>query len=561
MPVYTSSINGYQVVWYKQEITNHYNKHISKLIKDKFGEGPFLSFGETNEILHFLNEGLIGQFKCTMMQETSLAFYQYIQILHEQSNEIAIERKFSSHFTQITETDFVLYRRVLKFILEQACHLELIYAESLDDAKKRVPDFLEELIYIGDLLFSNSNLIASQQLIEDAVEIFFNTDELYIIDYKHHYNAIIEEIKKDIDNHFKKSISDTNAINDFNQALIKCFGASFYDVIREAKSMHQYSKDHNKEPYPCASSFDLKSLIENLSHNSQISTTQAEAIISGLILNKETKCSFTDAFYKPQSIQRYLYRPFLQWNIKGFATPMILVGICSLEMALERLAINAISWNKYPSEWNCECFNNYVKQKQESNDKILEDALEIVLKEHNVVYSRNLTSLKKKNNQNLSIIHEDCGEIDFLFIFNNKIYIADSKHLLARYDFNNWRNDYATFETNKNNYNDTISNKLKYLGSRKALIEEHFEVENPGESFSLVHNKLEGIFLINNPTFYMYNSKYKIFTTTDFERFLQGGYVYPKFHITEHDGDNVRTYIIKHPYFKKPEYLVFDEED
>lgn len=561
MPVFTSQINNYQIVWYKQEIIDHYNHYISKLIKDNFGAGPFNSFEETNKILHFLNEGLIRQFKCTMMQEVSLAFYQYIQILHEQSNEIAIERKFSSHFSQITKTDFALYRRVLKFILEQACHLELIHAESLDNAKKRVPDFLEELIYIGHQLFNNSNLIASQQLIEDAVEIFFNKDGLYVIDYKHHYNQVIEEINKDFDKRLEKSISDTNAINDFDEAMKKCFGASFYDVISEAKSMHQYHKEQNNEPYPCASSFDLKSLIENFSHNSQIPQEKAEVIISGLILNKETKCSFTDAFYKPQSIQRYLYRPFLQWNIKGFNTPMILVGMYSLEMAFERLAINAISWNKYPTEWKCECFNNYVKQKQESNDKILEDALETILKEHGVVYSRNLTSLKKKNNQNLSIVHEDCGEIDFLFIFNNKIYIAESKHLLARYDFNNWRNDYAAFETNKNSYNDTITKKLKYLESKKALIEEHFEVENPGKTFSLVHNDLEGIFLINTPTFYMYNSKYKIFTIMDFERFLQGGYVYPQFNITEIDGDSERTYLIKHPYFRKPEYLVFDEEE
>lgn len=183
-----------------------------------------------------------------------------------------------------------------------------------------------------------------------------------------------------------------------------------------------------------------------------------------------------------------------------------------------------------------------------------------MLIENKVKYCRNITSLKKHNNRNLNIDNEHCGEIDFLILLNDKIYIADSKHLLARYDFNNWKNDYYKFETDKVSFNKTIERKRAFLNDKKNLIEEHFRIEYQDETLQLIDKELECIFLINNPTFYMYNSIYKIITIRDFERFLQGHFIYPTFYITEIDGEKTTQKIINHPYFKKPEYIIFNEE-
>ncbi|MBK9962850.1 MAG: hypothetical protein IPP06_16455 [Saprospiraceae bacterium] len=293
MPRYKSKINDYEIVWFDQGVIDHYNKHISKLIIDKFGKGPFDSFDTTNEILFFLNNGFIDQMKCFLASEKSLAFYQYVQILHDNSNEIVMADNFNEHFDQISSQQFALYRRILRFILEQSTYIELVFAESLEIAKKRVLNFLEELIHIGYRLFNISNLIASQQLIEDAVEIFFNHENLYIIDYKHHYNAIIDQINEETRSHLEKAVKDNKAGEDFADAMEKCFGISFRDINREVKAMHQNQIENDNEPYPCAGGFDLHSLIDNLSHNSNVSYEIAEKIISGLIISKRYSVFFS----------------------------------------------------------------------------------------------------------------------------------------------------------------------------------------------------------------------------------------------------------------------------
>lgn len=560
MPRYKSKINDYELIWFDQNIVDNYNKHVSKLIIDKFGKGPFDNFETTNKILFFLNDGFIDQMKCYLISERSLAFYQYVQILHDYSNEIIVDDNFQAHFDQISSQQFALYRRILRFILEQSTYLELIFAESLETAKDRTLHFLEELIHVGYTLFNNSNLIASQQLIEDAVEIFFNDQDLYIIDYKHYYNVIIDQINKQTRFHLEKAVKDNSAIEDFAEAMKKCFGISFHDVIREVKSMHQYQSASNNEPYPCAGGFDLHSLIDNLSHNSMVSYEIAEKIISGLIIGKETVCTFQESIYKPQAINRHFYRPIIQYQIKGIDKPMTIVGYNSLIISIQQLATNAISWGKYPEEWKDKCFDEYVKIKKHRNDKILEDHQEFLLKENNIVYSRNIKNLKKKNNQNLNIENAECGEIDFLILKDSTIYIADSKHLLARYDFNNWLNDYSAFETHKKNYNKTLRRKIEFLRAKKELIQEHFETEDPNRQLDLSDYSIEGIFLINGETFYMYNSTYRLLTVRDFELFLKGEFVYPTFYITEKHEDSIKEIIVNHPYFKKPEYIIFEEE-
>lgn len=560
MPRYKSKLSDLELIWFNQNIVDHYNKHISKLIIDNFGKGPFNYFETTNQILFFLNNRFINQMKCFLTSERSLAFYQYIQILHDNSNEIVMQDNFEEHFDQISPAQFALYRRILRFILEQSTHIELVFAESLVHCKERVLNFLEELIHVGYRLFNISNLIASQQLIEDAVEIFFNDDDLYVIDYKYHYNAIIDQINKQSRSHLEKVVKDENAGEDFARAMLNCFGISFKDVNREVKSMHQHQIDNDNEPYPCAGGFDLNSLVDNLSHNSNVSYEIAEKIISGLIISKDTVCSFQDSIYKPQSINRHLYRPIIQYQIEGIDQPMTIVSFNSLTISLQQLATNAISWGKYPDEWKDKCFDEYVINKKHLNDKVLEDHHEHLLKGNKIIYSRNIKNLKRKNNQNLNIDNADCGEIDFLFLKDSTIYIADSKHLLARYDFNNWKNDFSAFETNKNNYNKTMDRKIKFLDDKKNLIQEHFETENPELNLDLTDYKIEGVFLINGSTFYMYNSTYKLFTVKDLELFLKGEFVYPTIHITEENEEGSKEIIVSHPYFKKPEYIIFEEE-
>jgi len=37
-------------------------------------------------------------------------------------------------------------------------------------------------------------------------------------------------------------------------------------------------------------------------------------------------------------------------------------------------------------------------------------------------------------------------------------------------------------------------------------------------------------------------------------------YLYPTFHINKRNGDKIEQIIVNHPYFKKPDYVIFNEE-
>lgn len=59
----------------------------------------------------------------------------------------------------------------------------------------------------------------------------------------------------------------------------------------------------------------------------------------------------------------------------------------------------------------------------------------------------------------------------------------------------------------------------------------------------------------------MYNSEYKIYTIRDFKMFLTDKSPYPAFQIFEESEEGINILHVNHPYFKKPEYIVFPNEE
>ena len=194
------------------------------------------------------------------------------------------------------------------------------------------------------------------------------------------------------------------------------------------------------------------------------------------------------------------------------------------------------------------------------NDKILENEAEKLLKTYEIIFDRNITHLKRWNGQHINIDNENCGEIDFLFIHNEKIVIADSKHQIARYDMNNFKNDYAYFEMNKKSYNKTIKRKLAYLTSIIQEVQEHFQVLTNNKDLKIETFLLEGIFIINTPTFIMYNNEYRIHTLKAFKDVLLNKFIDQTYTLMIDEEDHQKFLNINYPYFKKPNYKVLDFE-
>ncbi len=543
MPIITGN-KGFELVWFDQEMKDHYIEHISIVLKDQFGEGPFTTKAETRKVLFFLFEGLVMQAKHTLSSERSLAFYQYIQILHETSNQVIIEHSVTEIFDGFSDTDFSMYRRVLKFLIEQACNIPLVPGESVEVAKVRGITKLEELIHIGDQLFGLSNLMSSQDLIEDAVEIFFLDDGRYVIDYKHNYNEILDFCSIDNSRLRAGAIYDESGFSDFNNATKDVYGAQISYLLTLVKGMHQKQIDEG-EPFPYASLFDWHSLVANFSSNTEIEYDIAHNLISGLIVNEATKCSFEDSISKPFDIRRHLFRPIIQWQIEGYDANMVFVGEYGLSQSLNSLSINAIGWQKYPDEWKNDDFTSFVYRKDDERGDILEDAIEDILKSKSIIYDRNIESLYDKSGTGENLVHDKCGEIDFLIVMGKTILLTDAKYLLDKHDMNNWKGDQNKFVTDNNNYNDKIARKKVYLEARMDRVIEHLEHKTgktllQGEEYSI-----ECLFIVNTPTFYMFNSRFEIICIADLEMKLEGNQIYKPIQF-EKDG---YRYSISHPYF------------
>lgn len=549
MPIYYTE-DGKLIAWYQKNTIKKYRPIISKLLIDKFSKGPF-SESKMTEILFFTLKWYQDEFLKILQKENELTFYQGLFLLHEFSCVFHQERPNTSPVKELDTKEFAVYRRILKLCLEQACDLKLVSKETASqEYLKSKEDVIDNLLYLGDFVFVCSNLLAEQGLVEDCVDLKFTDENQFYFDHKHHYGFLINELMKSYKGHIDRAVTGENDFNDFMEASKKCLGVEYGQVLGTIQAIHNHFE---------AGKFALDEWFiypKNLENLYGVPFVKGETFFKGLTLSKDNKMSLQDAVYKPHNTNKYLYRPFLIWNVDG--KDLTFVGDRSFVESIMSLCTNSFGWNKYPKEWNNECFKEFIKQKVIFNDKILEDEAENIFKDNSIIYDRNLTNLKKWNGQHKDIENEECGEIDFLFLHNNKIYIADSKHQLARYDMNNFRNDYSYFEVNKKSYNKTIERKLNFLKSKTKEVEEHFQVIQNDKSLQIQSYKFEAIFIINTPTFIMHNNQFRLYTLKSLEDVVQNKFIDQTYNLIIDEEEHQRILSISYPYFKKPIYKIID---
>jgi hypothetical protein len=553
MPLYKTSDHKI-VAWHNSRAIQKFRPTISELIINQFGQKP-LETELLTKCLFYTLDWYTNQLLNILRSETNRSFYQGLFVLHEDSCELHRQNPNISPIAELSNKDFAIYRRVLKLCLEQACDIKLISGQPL--TPKYINEKLtviEDILYLGDFIYSLSNLLAQQHLVEDCIDLYFTSENQFYFDHKHHYGHVIEEINNSIPEHLSEAVTDENSLFDFKQACIDCLGVNYDYAANVIQLIHDQFKDTGGKSLL----YEWTDFPRNLEYLFDIPYENAEKFYSGLTLSKDNKLSIQEAVYRPQNLNRYLYRPFLIWNVDG--KDFTIVGDGIFLESIATICTNSIGWNKYPQEWANEGFEAFVKSKVEFNDKILEDKAEDILKKNGVIYDRNVTSLKKWNNQGLNIDNSDCGEIDFLFVMDNKLFIADSKHQTARYDMNNFRNDYSTFETGKKAYNKTLRRKIEYLNDKLADLEEHFQVTLVNKDFKLNASEIDGIFIINTPTFIMFNNEFRMYSLHSFNRLINGTFEDKRFTFFVEQGDSTTIMNVDYPYFKKPEYLVFDPD-
>lgn len=532
-----------------------YRPELSALIIEKFGPGPYSDYEKTRGALTLSYNYFCDKFIQICQSEKSLRFYQFVLSQHEQTIELAFFSNKNHYPDGIKEEYIAVYRRILKWIIEEACNVDLHNDEEHNEAFLiRAKAKLNELVFLGDMIFFDANLFAEQDMIEDVLEINFDNNSQYVFSHKHHYDYIINKIQEAQGIHSIKHVVGDQSINGFKTAIHKCFGIEYDYISTVIAEIHKVNEKKGGQYCP----FGWQSLPLSVQSIYGSDPEKASQIFKGLTLDRYNKLRLHDLACKPQTMFRYVYRPITIWKVDG--EDFAVIGKNGFTECIIQLVTNAIPWGKAPIEWleNKE-FKKYVHQQEDQHDKWLDDEVEIRLQEKQLQYHKNVTKIISASGP-VNLVIPEVGEIDFLIISHKfkKIYVADSKHLQGRYDMMTMKNDLSNFTKLKNGYNKQISNKVNWISENLDKFDFHNKVKYGSSTPSIVNYEIEGIFIINTPTFYMYNSDYRIYTVDVFAEVITGQLVDPEFTIVLDEGKDLKSFQIKYPYFKKPDYSFID---
>ena len=102
-------------------------------------------------------------------------------------------------------------------------------------------------------------------------------------------------------------------------------------------------------------------------------------------------------------------------------------------------------------------------------------------------------------------------------------------------------------------YKSRTDRKVDWAEKNIDVIETHFKTRNMNFKPPLNEYNIKAIFIINAPTIYMYNGKYRAFTIHDISQLLTTGYIDIKLEMISEDKS--KKYLIEHPYFDNTERL------
>jgi hypothetical protein len=533
-----------------------YRQVISERIIQHFGKGPYPP-DVLREVFTFCQQYFIEEFEKTCEKETSFTFYREIFMLHEQATDL----RRSEHYHQLPngiDTQYIsIYRRALKMILEKACDIDMQRGEKRDpNFIRRIQPVLNDLLYLGEMIFDFTESFAEFSMVEGISQVTFDEHDLYKQVREPHFNHVFHNISQDMERKSEGYVIDLTGSKDFKAAVQQAFGFDYDKIGLLIAAL--YDK-FNLEPPDCLSA-DKHNFIIDAANICEVSRESVAIFFSGLILDRRNKRPLVESVRKPYLMNRFLYRPFLEWRIND--TPYVICGIYSRDEAENSLILNAIPWGKIPNEWrDAPGIKTYVDRKHKDHDDWLDDQVEKIVSGCSLRYDRGVEKIHTRG-KSFSLLEKSLGEIDFLIISpaTKKLLVIECKHLLGRYDMVNWKQDYDHFTVNgsKPGYNTRLTTKVKWITNHLSQVEEHFRIKYRDNAISLDNYEVEGVFVINTPTFYMYNALYRIYTYHQFEDVITGQHTDPVYTLLYETDDSISTYRVMYPYFAKRELLYFD---
>ncbi|KFF03883.1 hypothetical protein [Chryseobacterium luteum] len=545
MPGY--NIEGKRIIISDDKYKDVYWKELSYLLKEKFfqTEVEIIDTKTVSEILKFSFTFFCEKLEEKIQSENRFSFYLFCHNIHEDSIDLH-QKQIEGYQLSINEEKFAGSRRILKIILEQSTKYDLKGAPNFFMEMKEYTleycTFLEELIYIGEWAFISSEFLARAQLFPKAIGIKYEEQdkEIAFLTYQP-YPVLFSYIFNDLPKH-NSEVAISDCIHYF-KALVEDKYSIKYDDLCYFVAVN-LQKPENRLGITL-----FPEIIKNIKANTSVDHTFLDSFYTGLTITKHNALSIEECFYKNQDIYRHMYRPILEYNIDD--KQYHIVGANKWMESLSQLSTNCFPFGIFPPEWK---INNdlkkFIEKVDNTHDKVLQDPVANIIESKKFPYEIDIKSFQTIKNQFINI-DNTIGDIDILFLDlnNRKIYVSECKHNRSRFDYNNWKRDYSNF---KEKYEKQLQRKVDWAEKNVDVIQNHFKFrKNDPIDIDLNHFEVVGIFVINAPTIYMYNSPFKCYTIHDFARFLNDEDPYPDFNITSEDTE--RMFTIEHPYFENIE--------
>lgn len=519
-----------------------YWNNLSQYVIDKYGNSEIHDYQIVDDCLNDCFLYLINEFENIVSKISNFKFFCYVFRLHEESLKLMLKERGGKLdlYKSVNESDFARYRRVLKIILEQGCKNKLSWGQISDEIILQFDDTIQRLFYIASWLYQFADNIAYHRMLNGAYYIHFEENDL-VVHWVNNYGSLSHRLLSYFSKGYESNVYDDLGTTDLRNELEKNFGINYdnaFSLVFHIKKYH--SEDICQTVEPKVLPVNLRAIFPKLNQ------LDIDILIDGLTLSADNCLPLKETILKPYSTERFLFRPYLIYNISG--EPRLLTSEDKFAESMYVLATNAVQWNTINTEWRKnKKMELYVTRKGNDHDKHLEDEIEKILRANKLLFARNVKSFKTNQNNNVNIDNNKCGEIDFIILDNKRkhLIVADSKYNKTRFEGVGYRQDYSNF-TSKNE--PQLSRKIKWINENKEIVKQHFNKIYPNNNLDFDELEVKGLFIINTPSFYMFCSKFRTIAIKYLDRHFKNEDIYPDITI-EFEPNKFKTY--SYPYFKE----------
>jgi len=234
----------YQLITANKVHEPFYREKLSDVIKEKYG--THIKREDMLSALQDTFDFYADEIQFCIRAIKDVAFFIYAYFLHEQTAELSYKTQ-DEYNLPVDYHYFVLYRRILKMILQESCLLNLQSAKRAPDGEwiKSSVFLIEKLIYLGHCLFDQVEAISEEKITNGSIEIIFEKGLITFINSKPWDNYL-----PSLSQHFledgRNSIIDTNLQNDFNRRITPELGIDLKGIERILASLNNDLQ--NREP-------------------------------------------------------------------------------------------------------------------------------------------------------------------------------------------------------------------------------------------------------------------------------------------------------------------------